>query len=171
MSCFLDLAARRHSVRSYLKTPVEQEKLARILAAADFAPTAKNLQPFRFHVMPVEGHEDDFRRIYRGDFLREAPLVILAAVQTQAGWFRRDGKPYAEVDAAIAFDHLVMAAEDEGLGTCWVAAFDATAVKEVFHLDADEEPLVMTPLGYPGAGDVPRPKVRKGWKQFTVFHS
>jgi nitroreductase len=144
--------------------------MERVLSAAALAPTAKNLQPFRLHVMPVEGHEDDFKRVYRGDFLREAPLVILASVYPETGWKRRDGKLYADVDGAIMFDHLVLAAWDEGLRCCWIAAFDPQAVREIFHLEAGEEPLVMSPFGYAGEGDVPRPKIRKGWKEFTVFH-
>jgi nitroreductase len=70
-----------------------------------------------------------------------------------------DGKNYADVDATIAMDHLILAAADLGLGTCWIAAFDPKAAREVLGLPDDVEPLAFTPLGYPA--DNWRPKKRK----------
>jgi nitroreductase len=70
-----------------------------------------------------------------------------------------DGKVYVDVDAAIAMDHLVLAATDVGLGTCWIAAFDPDAAREVLGLPEGVEPIAFTPLGYPA--DKPRTKKRK----------
>jgi nitroreductase len=70
-----------------------------------------------------------------------------------------DGKNYGTVDATIALDHLILAAADLGLGTCWVAAFNPAAVKEILRLPADMEPVAFTPLGYPA--DEPGSKKRK----------
>jgi nitroreductase len=64
-----------------------------------------------------------------------------------------DDKPYDEVDVTIALDHLILAAASLGLGTCWVAAFDPTAAREVLGLPDDVEPVAFTPLGHP---DKPR---------------
>ena len=65
-----------------------------------------------------------------------------------------DDKPYDEVDATIAMDHLVLAATALGLGTCWIAAFDPAAAREVLGLPDNVEPIAFTPLGYP---DKPTP--------------
>ena len=89
----------------------------------------------------------------------QAPLVIAMCAVADEGWSRSDGKPYADVDAAIAMDHLVLAATGLGLGTCWIAAFDPAAAREVLGLPEGVEPVVFTPLGYPA--DEPREKKRR----------
>lgn len=141
----------RHSVRRYRGDPVPEELLARVLEAARMAPTACNRQPFRIVVVRVPGREAELARIYDRPWFVEAPLLIgMVAVPAEA-WRRADGKLYADVDAAIAMDHLVLAAAGLGLGTCWVAAFDAAAARESLGLPDDVEPLAFTPLGYPEA--------------------
>ncbi|MGC8780693.1 MAG: nitroreductase family protein, partial [Anaerolineae bacterium] len=93
------------------------------------------------------------------EWFAAAPLVIgICAVPGEA-WVRRDGANYAFVDAAIAMDHMILAAADAGLGTCWVAAFDPAAAREILGLPEGVEPVAFTPLGY--AADAPRPKERK----------
>jgi nitroreductase len=72
---------------------------------------------------------------------------------------RRDGKNYSDVDVAIAMDHLILAATELGLGTCWIAAFDPAAAREVLGLPEGVEPIAFTPLGYPA--EQPGPKARK----------
>jgi nitroreductase len=63
------------------------------------------------------------------------------------------------VDVSIVMDHLILAAADQGLGTCWIGAFDPAAARDVLGLPEDVEPIAFTPLGYPA--DESRPKVRK----------
>jgi nitroreductase len=63
------------------------------------------------------------------------------------------------VDTTIAMDHLILAAADLGLGTCWIAAFDPAAAREILGLPAHVEPVAFTPLGYPA--DEWKPKKRK----------
>lgn len=149
----------RYSVRAYRPEPVEPAKLAAVLEAARQAPTACNLQPFQLLVIRTEGRREELARIYHRPWFADAPLVIGICSLPGAAWRRRDGKSYADVDAAIAMDHLILTATALGLGTCWVAAFDPAAAREVLHLPADVEPLAFTPLGYPA--DAPRAKTRK----------
>jgi nitroreductase len=66
-----------------------------------------------------------------------------------------DGRSHADVDAAIVMDHLILAAADVGLGTCWIAAFDPAAAREVLAVPPDVEPMLFTPLGYPAADASP----------------
>ncbi len=155
----LELIKNRYSVRKYKPDPVEDDKLEAVLEAARFAPTAVNKQPFQLIVIETEGKEDDLRRIYPADWFSQGPLVICACAQPLDGWTRRDGKNYTEVDTTIAMDHLILTAASLGLGTCWVAAFDAQAAREVLHIPEDVVPLVFTPLGYPA--DELGPKKRK----------
>lgn len=157
---FSELIGKRYSVRAYDSRPVEEEKLRRVLEAARLAPTACNKQPFRLLVIKTEGRADELRRIYRSDWFAQAPLVICACAMPTEAWTRRlDGKNHADIDVAIAMDHLILAAANEGLGTCWIAAFDPAAAREVLDLPDDLVPVIFTPLGYPA--DRPGPKQRK----------
>ncbi|MGZ7066746.1 MAG: nitroreductase family protein [Methanobacterium sp.] len=146
---FLDLVKSRYSVRAYKNQPVEEEKLEKILEAARFAPTAVNYQPFKIIVINTEGREDDLKRIYQAEWFSEAPVVICVCCEPQNAWVRRDGKNYADVDATIVMDHIILTATSLGLGTCWIGAFDAEAVKIILKLPDGVEPLVFTPIGYP----------------------
>jgi nitroreductase len=155
----MDLVKKRYSVRAYKSTPVEEEKLEKVLEAAILAPTAANRQPFRLIVLKTAGREAELRRVYARDWFVQAPLVICACSVKSESWVRKDGKNYGDVDTTIAFDHLILAAHDLGLGTCWIAAFDPAAAREVLKLPAELEPLAFTPLGYPA--DQWRPKKRR----------
>jgi nitroreductase len=85
------------------------------------------------------------------------------------GWKRRDGKNYADVDATIAMDHLILAAAALGLGTCWVAAFDPAVARAILQLPKGIEPLAFTPVGYPA--DAPTPKTRKSLADLVITPS
>ncbi len=156
---FFEVVYRRYSVRAYRSDPVEEEKLRRVLEAARLAPTAANRQAFQILVIPTSGREGELGRIYGAAWFTRAPLILGVCTLPQQAWTRKDGKNYADVDAAIVMDHIVLAATALGLGTCWVAAFDAAAAREVLGLPPEAEPVVFTPLGYPA--DSPKPKKRK----------
>jgi nitroreductase len=157
---FQALIRARYSVRAYKPDPVEDEKLARVLEAARLAPTAANRQPFRVIVIPTKGREDELRRIYVRDWFVQAPLVLCVCAVSAESWVRKhDGWNAAEVDATIAMAHIVLAAAEEGLGTCWIAAFDPAAAREVLGLPPDVIPSAFTPLGY--AADAGTPKKRR----------
>jgi nitroreductase len=146
---FFSLIEQRYSVRAYSRQEVEDQKLERLLTAAQLAPTAANYQPFRLIVLKTAGREADLRRVYDRDWFVQAPLVIAVCTVTSEAWVRRDGKRYGDVDATIAMDHLILAAAAQGLGTCWVAAFDPDAARSVLGVPEGVEPLAFTPLGYP----------------------
>jgi nitroreductase len=156
---FAELIRKRYSVRAYKPDPVEKEKVEQVLEAARLAPTAANRQPFQLITIPTAGRETELQRIYSREWFTQAPLVICACGIPDQGWTRMDGKPYVDVDVTIAMDHLILAATDLGLGTCWIAAFDPAAAREILQLPDGVEPVVFTPLGYPA--DSLRPKKRK----------
>jgi len=164
---FYELIQQRYSVRSYRPDPVSAEKLQQVLEAAQLAPSAANRQPFRLIVMKTEGRESELRLIYGREWFVQAPYVIGICTVPGEAWSRADGKNYAEVDAAIAMDHLVLAAAEIGLGTCWVGAFDAAAAREVLSLPAGAEPIAFTPLGHPA--DLARPKRRRDLAELVHY--
>jgi nitroreductase len=156
---FIQLATKRYSVRSYKPEPVEDRKLQSVLEAARLAPTAANRQAFRLIVVATKDREPELLRIYSRPWFVQAPMVICICTVPGEAWVRSDGKNYSEVDAAIVMDHLVLAAADLDLGTCWIGAFDPAAAREVLGIPEGVGPIAFTPLGYPA--DQSRPKKRK----------
>jgi nitroreductase len=146
---FFELIQKRYSVRAYRPDPVEDEKLQRVLEAARLAPTAANRQPFQIIVIHTAGREAQLSRIYGREWFTQAPLLICAVGMSRHSWVRADNRRYLDVDVAIVMDHLILAAANLGLGTCWIAAFNAEAAREVLQLPDEVEPLIFTPLGYP----------------------
>ncbi len=164
---FAELIKKRYSVRAYKADAVEEDKLQQVLEAARLAPTAANRQPFRIVVIHTAGREAELRNIYHREWFAQAPLLLcICGVPAQA-WRRSDGKNYTDVDVSIAMDHLVLAAADLGLGTCWVAAFDPAAARQVLGLPDGVEPIAFTPLGYPA--DQLRPKERKALSELVHY--
>ncbi|MCL5958848.1 MAG: nitroreductase family protein [Chloroflexi bacterium] len=164
---FHELIQARYSVRAYKPDPVEEEKLQLVLEAMRLAPSASNRQPFQFIVIHAAGREEDLKRIYAREWFLQAPLVICACVFPERAWTRKDGKRYGEVDVAIAMDHLILAATELGMGTCWVANFDPDAMREILGLPDEVEPVAVTPLGYPA--DSLRPKNRKSLSELVRY--
>jgi nitroreductase len=165
---FAELVTKRYSVRAYKSDPVEDDKLEQILEAARLAPTAANRQPFQLIVIRTAGREAALRRIYHRSWFSQAPLLICACAVPDQAWYRRtDGKNYSYVDVAIVVDHITLAATELGLGTCWVAAFDVAATRDLLRLPDEVEPVAFTPLGYPA--DKPQPKTRKSLSELVRY--
>jgi nitroreductase len=158
---FAELIRARYAVRAYRPDPVPDELLAQVLEAGRLAPTASNRQPIGIVVIHTAGREAELGRIYQREWFAQAPLVLCVCTVPGEAWARAasDGRSYADVDAAIVMDHLVLAATELGLGTCWVAAFDPGAAREILGLPDDVEPLLFTPLGFPA--DEPGAKERR----------
>ena len=166
---FIELAKRRCSIRGYKPDAVPEELLNEVLEAGQLAPSAKNLQPFHFIVVRSESGLDAMASAYPAPFFREAPVVIAVCTEPSKGWIREkhDGKNYCEVDASIAADHMTLAAEDLGLGTCWVAAFDPVKVTEALGLPEGVVPVILLSLGFP---NVPgREKTRKPLEELVRY--
>jgi nitroreductase len=153
---YFDLISARYSVRAYKPDPLEDDKLLQVLNAARLAPTADNRQPFKIIVIHTKGKEAELRKIYNREWFTQAPLVLCACGIPRLSWIRRDQRRYLDVDVAIVMDHLILAATDLGLGTCWIAAFNAVAARMVLGLPDEIEPLIFTPLGYPAQAAPPK---------------
>jgi len=146
----------RRSVRSYEEREVEDWKLRRVLEAGRLAPSGRNRQIWRFVVVR---DEDRRRRLMEAcrmqRFVAEAPVVI-AAVANETHHKTGSGKPAHPVDIAIAVDHMILAATELGLGTCWIASFEHDAVADVLAIPTNKEVVVLFTLGYPKGGWAPR---------------
>jgi nitroreductase len=162
------LISARYSVRAYRPDPVEDEKLQLILEAARLAPTAANRQPIQLVVIHTPGREEELGQIYRRPWFVQAPLLVAVCAISSQAWVRESDRFNARLlDAAIVADHLILAAANQGLGTCWIAAFNTEAARSVLRLPEEVEPVIFTPLGYPA--DAPGPKVRKPLSELVHY--
>jgi len=157
----------RRSVRLYKPDAIPEEVLMQVLDAARLAPSAGNRQPWIFYVVRSPEVKEKLKAAYGAEWLQAAPVAIVACGLPDKAWTRSDGKNYCDVDVTIAMDHLVLAAWELGLGTCWIGAFDAAKLKEALELPEGVEPLAMTPLGYPA--EQPPAKPRKPMEEFAKF--
>lgn len=163
MTALHDLVETRKSVRGYdASRPVAPEILERVLDAGRLAPSAKNLQPWKFLLVSSPGMLAKVRPCYERDWFHEAPHILVVTGDRAEAWVRpSDGWNSLETDLAIAMDHLILAAHAEGLATCWICAFDPAMLREALGLKPTEELFAITPLGYASPGDQTRPKTRK----------
>lgn len=165
---YFELIQKRYSVRSYKKEPVEEEKILKVLEAARLAPTAANRQAFKLVLIRTQGHEEELKKIYCKDWFVEAPIILGIFSIPEKNWVRSDGRNYSDVDAAIVADHIILAATDLGLGTCWIGAFNPQAAREIIALGEGYEPVAFTPLGYPGSSSEPK-RARKSLDELVVY--
>lgn len=140
---------RRRSVRQYKNEFVEEEKLNRVLEAARLAPSAENRQPWRFIVVTDPKVKKRLRKSYDYEWFLSAPLIIIACALPREAWVRQDGEEYWKVDVAIAVQNLILAATEEGLGTCWIGDFNEKEAKKALGVPKDVRVVAMMPLGYP----------------------
>ncbi len=139
----------RRSVRSYENRPVEKEKLERVLEAARLAPSARNMQEWRFVVACERATREALRDAANNQaFVAEAPVVI-AGCAARSDHVMRCGQPSYAIDVAIATAHLVQAAAAEGLGTCWIGAFDEPDVRRILEIPPGIRVVELITLGYP----------------------
>lgn len=146
---FLELAQKRYSVRNYLPTPIEQEKIDYIMECVRLSPSAVNFQPWKFRVITTGEELESIKKTYKREWIQTAPCIIVACADHTQSWHRRaDGKDHADIDLAIAIEHLCLAATEQGLGTCWVCNFDVPCCKEALTLPESVEPIALIPIGY-----------------------
>jgi len=160
---------KRRSIRKYLPRKVENDKLDRVLEAARLAPSAKNLQEWRFVVVRDEGRRKRLAEAAKGQtFVGEAPVVI-ASCATITDYVMTCGQLTYPIDLAIAVEHMVLQATAEGLGTCWIGAFYEEEVKKVLNIPPEVRVVALLPLGYPDESPFSRP--RKKMEEIIAFET
>lgn len=160
---FLDLVQKRYSVRQYQPREVEKEKLDYMLECARLAPSAVNRQPWHFYVVQSGEKRQELARCYARDWFAQAPLYIVVCADDANAWVRAsDGHNHADIDVAIATEHLCLAATAQGLGTCWVCNFDVELCRQTLGLPEGLRPAVLVPVGYPADGSIPEKKRKDG---------
>ncbi len=159
------LIRTRRSIRGYRSEPVPEDALQRVLDAARVAPTAANRQPFQLIVVTDPSTRMRLKEVYDRDWFCAAPVIIVGCAEVAKAWRRADGFNAAEVDLSIAMDHLILAATDEGLGTCWICHFDEVRLKQILGIPDEVRAVALTTLGFPAAE--PRPFQRKSLEELV----
>ena len=157
---FIEVVKKRRSIRRYKSDPVPEDLLSQILEAARLAPSAGNRQPWHFIIVR---DEDKKKKLGIPSWAYEAPIVIVGCADTETR-----GEPTCLVDVAIAFEHIVLAAANFGLGTCWIGRLSRDeAIKETLEIPGHIRVIAVTPLGYPD--ETPSPKPRKALSEIIHY--
>jgi nitroreductase len=163
----MEAIKRRRSVRSYQDKAVEEEKLLRVLEAGRLAPSAKNMQDWRFIVVKDPGLRLKLAEAAKNPaFVGQAPVVIVACGTSD--YVMTCGQLTYPIDVSIAVDHMTLAAVEEGLGTCWIGAFYEDKVKEILEIPQSIRVVALLPLGYP-AQPPSKPTPRKNLKEIVAY--
>jgi len=145
---FQDIVNSRRSVRSFKSDKIEDEKLQYVLSCAIMAPSACNRQPWKF-IVTKDALKEKICLTHKFSWALDAPVVIAVCVNHTESWHRGyDNKDHSDIDAAIATEHLVLAAAEQGLGTCWLCSFNAVECGKILNINPDEEIVALIPIGY-----------------------
>ncbi len=169
---FNELIRTRESIRDYdPEKTVNQQIIKRILDAGRLAPSAANRQPWNFILVSSPDMLKKVKACYHKSWFKDAPHILIVSGDMNESWTRSyDGYNSLETDLAIAMDHMILAAENEGVGTCWIAAFDAPILYKALDLMDHEKVFAITPLGYPREGFVKKAnKIRKELKDVVKY--
>ncbi|MHB1127730.1 MAG: nitroreductase family protein [Bacillota bacterium] len=159
---FVEVVAARRSIRKYQPTPVEPEKIQKVLEAARLAPSWKNGQCWRFIVVTSEETRAAITGCLAegnvgGKAILQAPVTVVLCFDP-ADSEVYEGKDYAMLDVGIAMEHLVLAAADQGLGTCWQGLFFENQIREALGIPDNIRVAAISPLGYPDQDPKQRPR-------------
>lgn len=145
---FEKLISERYSVRSFRSEHLPKNVIDKILHAGHKAPTGCNYQPQRILVMNTDESIAKLKKCTKCHF--NAPTAMLVCHNKEESWERKyDGARSSPVDAVIVTTYLMLAAQNEGVGTCWVMHFDPAAMREVFNIPDNVEAIALLVMGYP----------------------
>ncbi len=158
----LEAIRQRRSVRQFKKKPLPPEALDSLIDALRWAPSAGNLQSRRFYFVFNEGLKAHLARVALDqDFIAQAPLAVVACADQHIAWRygERGLRLYCVMDVAASLQNLLLSATAQGLGSCWVGAFDEEEVRKLLELPSHLRPVAIVPIGFPAEHPEPPPRV------------
>ena len=161
---FYELAKARYSVRKFKSDMIEDEKLSAILKAGRLAPTACNFQPQKIYVVKSEEKTNKLAEVCKYTF--GAPVILVIGYDKDRDWKNRRMPGYSsgETDAAIVCTHMMFAAWELGIGSCWVGVFDDKEISATFELPENIKPVALLPIGYPADDATPNEKLHNSFR-------
>ncbi|MGB9769265.1 MULTISPECIES: nitroreductase family protein [Caldisericum] len=164
----LEAILKRRSVRNYQEKDVEEEKLKEVLEAGRLAPSACNIQPWKFVVIKdKETRKKMVSACANQKFVGEAPVLIVGCI-TERGYLMGGWYDSNILDLGIALDHMTLQAAHLGLGTCWIGAFNEGEVKKLLNIPQNVRVAAILTLGYPRNGNIFE-KDRKSLEEVVSF--
>ena len=165
----LDVIKTRKSIRKYKDTPVEAEKLANVLEAARLAPSARNLQDWKFIAVTQEDLRLQLQRACGSQRqVGQAPVTLVVCANNDM--VMSCGQSKTTIDCSIAMSFMLLQAEEEKLGMCWLGHFNAEEVKKILNIPQDYIVVAVSPLGYADEDPAPKPRKAAGevicWNKF-----
>lgn len=153
---FYELIKSRYSVRSFTGERVKKEALDKILEAAHLAPTGCNFQPQRILVLNTPEAIEKLQKCTRSHF--GAPTALLVCYNKDECWTRKyDDALSGPIDACIVATHMLLAAENEGVGCTWIMHFDPFKMREEFNIPENIIPVALLVMGYAADDATPHP--------------
>jgi nitroreductase len=174
----LEQIENRRSVRKYQNTKIENEKLTAILESARLAPSGSNTQPWTFIIVTSD---ETKRQLAAADhqqaWMNTAPVFIVCVTDIRcrmpnASLSLDENSPEFELkqcirDTSIAISHLLLEAQQQGLGTCWTGWFEQKDVRPVLGIPKDKYVCGIITLGY--ADEAPSPRPRKALREIVRY--
>ena len=146
----LGLISERRSVRQYLPDDIERDKMDYLMECARLAPSAANFQPWKFLIIKDANKKELLQKCYPAKWFMSPPVYIVALGNKNLSWKRSyDEKDHYDIDLAIALEHIVLAATEKGLGSCWVCDFNADLCHGLLALPNNLVPVAILAVGYP----------------------
>ncbi len=169
----LECIKKRRSIRNYLEKPVVWDDIAHILEAGRYAPSAGNIQNWKFIVVLDKEKRSTIAEATKSQLWMEtspAYIVIIAEPVKSERYYGNRGKEfYTKQNCAAAAQNMLLEATNLGLGSCWVGAFDANKVKSILGIPEEAEPQIILTIGYPDEV-IPEP-TRFPLEVLTYFNS
>jgi nitroreductase len=167
----MEIITNRRSIRSYKSDKIEDDKMDYILEAFRKAPSAKNLQPWKLVIVKSKQKRGDLAIACNNQsFISEAPVIIAACAKEEEAYGVMGGYLNSyPIDIAIAMEHLILAATEQGLGTCWIGAFKENLVKGILGVPENIRVVALTPVGYPSSTVDPSKRGRKSLSDIVCY--
>jgi len=156
----LDAIFKRRSIRHYQSKPVPKEVLKNILEAGRTAPSANNAQPWHFIVVTDPKIKQQLSQGNWNQFIKDSSFTIVACGDKDNQW--------ATIDVTIALENMVIAAEAQGVGSCWVGDFKEEEVKKLLNIPDNLKIICQVSFGYPA--EKPRSRTKKSIEEIVHYN-
>ena len=181
MISFKELINKRQSVRRYKSTPVEKEKIQKIVEAVHVAPSACNSQPWKLIIVDKPELKNEVAKatfsktVSFNKFALEAPVIAVLVIEkakliAQIGGSIKN-QEYPQYDIGIAAEHFCLQAADLGLGTCMIGWFNEKKIQQLLNIPEKRKVGLVITLGYPPKDYKLRKKIRKPVEEICTFNS
>ncbi len=159
---FMDVVHKRRSIRRYKPDPIPEEKLRAVLEAARLAPSWGNRQCWKYIIVTDENLK---KKITMRDWAAQAPIVIVGCADPSKSGNKFE-QTYYMLDMGISMEHLMLAAAEQGLGTCWIGGqYEESVIKQTLGIPQEFRVVALTPLGFPD--EAPEPRTRKSLDEIS----